>query len=76
MISFHVYCFTQGACSNSKNGMNSEACILLQGSNLYVIYKIPSPVKQCCLKVIEIALEGELMSFELAKGFSYRFNFL
>ena len=46
---------------------------------LPVIYAVdkqqnPLPVKQCCFKVIEIALEGELMSFQVAKGFGYRFN--
>ena len=34
----------------------------------------PSPIKQCCLKVIGIALEGEMMSFQVAKGFRYQFN--
>ena len=34
----------------------------------------PSPVQQCCLKVIGIALEGETVSFQIAKGFGYRFD--
>ena len=46
---------------------------------LPVIYDVeelknPSPVQQCCLKVIGIALEGEIVSFQIAKGFGYRFN--
>ena len=46
---------------------------------LPVIYAVdeqqdPSPVKQCCVEVIQIALEGEIMSFQVAKGFGYRFN--
>ena len=36
--------------------------------------QIPSFVKQCCLTVIQIALEGEMMSFQVAKGFNYQFN--
>ena len=36
--------------------------------------QIPSPIKQCCFKVIQIALEGEMMSFQVVKGFGYRFN--
>ena len=36
--------------------------------------KIPSPVKQCCFKVIQITLEGEMMSFQVGKGFGFRFN--
>ena len=46
---------------------------------LPVIYAVdeqqnPLPVKQCRLKVIQIALDGEMMSFQVAKGFRYRFN--
>ena len=41
---------------------------------LPVIYTVdelqnPLPVKQCCLKVIGIVLEGEVMPFQIAKGF-------
>ena len=32
------------------------------------------PVQQCCLKVIGIALEGEMVFFQIAKGFGYRLN--
>ena len=35
--------------------------------------KIPTPVKQYYLKVIQIALEGEMMSFQVAKGFGSTF---
>ena len=35
--------------------------------------QIPSPIKQCCLKVIQIALVGEMMPFQVANGFGYRF---
>ena len=33
-----------------------------------------SPVQQFYLKVIGIALEGEMMYFQIAKSFGYRFN--
>ena len=32
------------------------------------VLQIPSHVQQCCLKVIGIALEGEMMSFQIAKA--------
>ena len=41
---------------------------------LWMNYKIPPPVQKCCLKVIGIVLEGEMMSFQLANGFGYRFS--
>ena len=30
----------------------------------------PFPVQQCCLKVIGIAMEGEMVSFQIAKAFA------
>ena len=33
-----------------------------------------SPIKQCFLKVIQIALEGEMMSLQVAKGIGYLFT--
>ena len=46
---------------------------------LPVIYAVdtqqnPLPVKQCCVEGIQIALKGKIMSFQVAKGFGYRFN--
>ena len=46
---------------------------------LSVIYAVdelknPLPVQQCCLKLIGIALEGEMVFFQISKGFGYRFR--
>ena len=37
---------------------------------IYAVDKLQNPLlpKQCCLKVMQIALEGEMMSFQVAKG--------
>ena len=36
---------------------------------IYAVDEIqnPLPVKQCCLKVIQLTLEGEMLSFHMAK---------
>ena len=41
---------------------------------LQTSYKIPSPLKQCCVKEIWITLYVELMHFCITKGFGYRLN--
>ena len=41
---------------------------------LQTSYKIPSPLKQCCVKEIWITLYLEVMHFCITKGFRYRLN--
>ena len=42
---------------------------------IYAVEEQQNPlVKQCCVEVIQIALEGKIMSFQVAKGFGYPFN--
>ena len=43
---------------------------------IYAVDELPNPlpVQQRCLKVIGIALDGEIVSFQTAKGFGYRFD--
>ena len=46
-------------------------------SVIYAVDEIQNPIplkKKICLKVRRIAMEGEMMSFQIAKGFGYRFN--